>query len=189
MSDGPHRSLPLRPGWRRVAETADNKASTPDEIAERVPAALNEDWNQEVPRRLVTGTRKILTDTQGTLFATDKMEQLQALRPDCAGAPLGAVLLDHAVEVAAAGMNGPEAMVKAVEGALIDRAANSCRQVEEHYYRETSLQRSGNVRKRIEDGIRQAPINALAHSLSGYSAGPGVMRPKKRPGLDEGVEL
>lgn len=71
----------------------------------------------------------------------------------------------------------------------MDRAANSCRQVEEHYYRKTSLQRSSDIRQRIEDSIQQAPIKTLAHSLSGDNTGHSVARPKKKSGLDEGVGL
>ncbi len=32
MSDGPHRSLPMRPGWKRVAERAYNPNFDPVQI-------------------------------------------------------------------------------------------------------------------------------------------------------------
>jgi hypothetical protein len=189
MSDGPHRSLPLRTGWQKVAEAADNQAAGADEIAERIPAALKQDWNQEVPGRLVREIAKILTENQGTLFASDRMEKLEVLRPAAAGSPLGGTLLDHAIEIAVSGRTGIEAVTETIQSALMDRAANSSRAVEEHYHREATRERSDNVRGRIEDGVRQAPIRDLARDLSGETDAPSVAAPKKRSGLDDGVEL
>lgn len=189
MSDGPHRSLPLRPSWQKVAEAADNQAAAAEEIAEKIPAALKQDWNQEVPDHLIREIKRVLADDQGTLFAGDRMEKLEALRPEAAGATLGSTLLDHAIEIAAFDRAGTEAVADAIRGALMDRAANSSRQVEEHYHRKVSRERSDNVRGRIEDGIQRAPISSLARGLAGDKGAPAVAAPQKRSGLDDGVEL
>lgn len=42
MSDGPHRSLPMRPGWKKVAEYAANKTSR-DQVRDAVEAAVEKD--------------------------------------------------------------------------------------------------------------------------------------------------
>lgn len=189
MSDGPHRSLPLRPGWQKVAEAADNEAAGADEIAEKIPAALKQDWNQEVTDRLIREISRVLTDEQGSLFSGDRMKKLEALRPEAAGAALGGTLLDHAIEIAASDSAGIEAVADAIEGALMDRAVNSSRQVEEHYHREVSRERSDNVRGRIEDGIQKAPVRTLARELAGDKEAAGVASPQKKSGLDDGVEL
>ena len=189
MSDGPHRSLPLRTGWQKVAEAADNQAAGADEIAEKIPAALKQDWNQEVPGRLVRDIAKILTDNQGSLFPAGRTEKLEVLRPETAGSPLGGTLLDYAIETAASGRTKIEAVTETIQSALMDRAANSSRAVEEHYHREASRERSDNVRGRIEDSVRQAPIRDLARDLSGETDAPAVAAPQTRSGLDDGVEL
>lgn len=189
MSDGPHRTLEMRRGWRKVAEAADNPAAAAEELAEAIPDALKQDWNKEVPDRLIRGLKDVLADDQGSLFADDRSEKLEALRSEAAGATLGAILLDHAVETAATGKAGHDAVIDATEGALMERGAAGSRQVEEHYLRETSEGRSSNVRSRIENGIRQAPIRELARELVGIGTGRTVTPPRKQSGVDDGVEL
>ena len=49
MSDGPHRSLPLRPGWKRTAERADTPAYEATEVTRAASRALEDDWRAEVP--------------------------------------------------------------------------------------------------------------------------------------------
>ena len=41
MSDGPHRSLPMRRGWKHVAERGDKPAFTTEDIAEAIVPALD----------------------------------------------------------------------------------------------------------------------------------------------------
>ena len=52
MSDGPHRSLPMSRGWKQLARRAANKAFSPVEVCDALPAALHQDWRTEVPKRL-----------------------------------------------------------------------------------------------------------------------------------------
>ncbi len=40
MSDGPHRSLNMRRGWKRFAKRADKEAYAPEEVCDAIPAAL-----------------------------------------------------------------------------------------------------------------------------------------------------
>ncbi len=46
MSDGPHRSLPLRPHWKTLARRAAKAAHSPDEVAEALPFALKRELLQ-----------------------------------------------------------------------------------------------------------------------------------------------
>ena len=48
MSDGPHRSLPMRPGWKRLAQRADNANFTPAQVHEALLPALSEDCRIEM---------------------------------------------------------------------------------------------------------------------------------------------
>ena len=44
MSDGPHRSLKMPRGWKKLAERADKKAYAPEEVRHALPEALEQDW-------------------------------------------------------------------------------------------------------------------------------------------------
>jgi hypothetical protein len=48
MSDGPHRSLPMRLGWKRVAECGDNRAFVSEEVSEAIVPALEQDCHAEM---------------------------------------------------------------------------------------------------------------------------------------------
>jgi hypothetical protein len=45
MSDGPHKSLPMRDGWRKLAKRAANTNFEPTEISEAIPGAIN--WTEQ----------------------------------------------------------------------------------------------------------------------------------------------
>ena len=47
MSDGPHRSLKMPRGWKKLAEHADKKAYAPEEVRDALPDALEQDWRAE----------------------------------------------------------------------------------------------------------------------------------------------
>jgi hypothetical protein len=47
MSDGPHKSLGMRPGWKKFAKRADKAAYEPDQVKEALPDALGDDWRAE----------------------------------------------------------------------------------------------------------------------------------------------
>jgi hypothetical protein len=66
MSDGPHRSLPMRNGWRKLAERAANTNFEPTEISEAIPIAIKDDWDAEGCDQTVRELRNIL-ELAGTL--------------------------------------------------------------------------------------------------------------------------
>ena len=136
MSDGPHRSLNMPRGWKRLAERADNKAYAPEEVRDALPEALEHDWRAEVPDNVCRRVRDILSDSQSSLFGDQRAKRLEALRRETAGYALGNTFLDYAIRAAARGRCGDEALREAAGKALTDRAARGARQVEEHYYRE-----------------------------------------------------
>jgi hypothetical protein len=45
MRDGPHKSLPMRDGWRKLAKRAANTNFEPTEISEAIPGAIN--WTEQ----------------------------------------------------------------------------------------------------------------------------------------------
>ena len=188
MSDGPHRSLNMPRGWKRLAERADNKAYAPEEVCDALPEALEHDWYAEVPDSVCRRVRDIFGDSQSSLFGDQRAERLEALRGETAGYALGNALLDYAIEAAARERCGDEALREAAGKALTDRAARGARQVEEHYCRESTLHRAAHVRERIETGVTQSDIGSIAGRLVGIDKSERS-RPTRQTGLDDGVRL
>jgi GNAT superfamily N-acetyltransferase len=187
MSDGPHRSLPMRPAWKRVAECGDNRAFAPDEVGDALVPALEQDSRGE----LATDFIDTFCGLYGSLFKDQLGPALEALRP-AAGCGIGHVLLDHAIQLAAGGETSIDAAVKAMTNALTDRAARGSRQVEEHYCRKSTESRAQHVRARIEQAIgeRSTAITALARKVLKMDSAPTPSaRPLKQQGLDDGVRF
>ena len=189
MSDGPHSSLDMRRGWKRLAESAANKAFAPEEVCDALPKALEQDWRAEVAESLHRQIGTILGDRQNSLFGDQRMEQLEALRSSTAGFPLGGVFLDCAIQAAARGRTGDRAFVEAAYGALLDRATRGARQVEEHYRRKSTTNRATHVRERIDSGITQTDFTALAGYLVGTDKAAQPRMPAKKTSLDDGVQI
>ncbi len=189
MSDGPHRSLNMRRGWKQLAERADKKAFAPQEICDAIPMALEQDWRAEVPRRLLRQVRATLEDDQSSFFEDQRPKTLEVLRGNTAGSSLATMFLDCAIQEAAGGKAGDQVTRDAVRGALMDRTARGIRQVEEHYYRESTQNRAMNVRERLESGVAQTNIPAIVDRVTGTDKSASPRMPVKQTGLDDGVQL
>jgi hypothetical protein len=185
MSDGPHRSLPMRRGWRKVAECGANQAFEPEEVAERVAPALEGDCRDEMTSEFLDAFYELYH----SLFRENFESELDNLR-DMAGLGMGRVLLDMAAQLAACGETGPDAPVKALTNMLMDHAGRCSKQVEEHWLRESTERRARDVRGRVDDGIKRASVTVerLARKLLKIDPG-SPPRPQKQQGLDDGVKL
>jgi hypothetical protein len=187
MSDGPHRSLPMRKGWKRVAESADNQAFGTDEIRDAILPALEEDCRGEIGPEFFSSLRRVCADQAASLFKNDVAPSLEALR-NAAGAGLARAVLNYALQQAALG-NGPKDIPeRALKDALIDRAAKGARQVEEHFCRESTTPRANKVRERIEQAISSADIGGVARRILDPESKSETQAPKRK-GLDDGVKL
>lgn len=189
MSDGPHRSLNMRSGWRKVAEFADNEASEAEDICSAVGPAISRDWRKEVPPTVSGGVCEILGPTQAGLFAENKGPRLEALRPLADPGGLGQLLIDCAAKTAAEGRKGENAPVDAALDALFIWGARHTRQIEEHFRRNCAAPRAESVRSRIEQGVLSAVNETLARQLLGLSDIPPPKQLPKQTGLDDGVKL
>src|SRR5688500_15135797 len=111
MSDGPHKSLPMRRHWRDFAERAANRACAMDEVGEAVVPALKREF-AEAP---IKNVRDALGggDT-ASLFQEDRIAQLEALRDKFRGSAAAKTLIDCAVEAAAGGLTGEAATSAAI---------------------------------------------------------------------------
>ena len=117
MSDGPHRSLPMRAGWKRVAECGDNHAYAPEEIRNEIIPALEQDCRAEIAPQFVDALHKVFQEQEISLFKDQFGPQLEALRRK-AGHGLGRVALEHAILMSAHGETGRDALVKAAANAF-----------------------------------------------------------------------
>jgi hypothetical protein len=188
MSDGPHRSLPMRPAWKKAAERADKPANSSQEVGQAMSDAALSDWRAEVPDSCVRRLGEILGDRQLHLLEDSRAAQFAALRRslDSTGG-LGGVLVDCAEHVAASGKLGDAALREAIVDAISDRVSRSTKQIEEHYHR-TSTERGVNMRDRLSDAVREISYNALTHHALRVGDWP-AQRSKKQEGLDDGVPL
>lgn len=189
MSDGPHKSLNMRRGWKRLMDRARNLAFDSSEVAEAWCEALQDDWRTEVPGGLVAELRKILGDPEGDLFDDGLNDRLEALRDDTSGHPLACTLLDSVLQVVDKGDRGDKALTKAADYALQERAASAQRQLEEHSLRASSTQHTNSMRKRIDDALAASDRTAVAKRCLGLDDGTAPRAPRRRTGIDDGVSL
>ena len=191
MSDGPHRSLNMRRGWKQLAEHADNSAFSVEEVGDTLQEALRQDWLKEVSKGFCQRIQNILNESQGSLpfFSKQKIEQLEFLRGEAAGYPLRSVLLDCTIQAVAEGYSGEEAFEKAICDALAKRKTSGGRQVEEHYWRKSTQGRAARVRQRIEESNTPPDMARFARHLTGPDKAERLHPPVKKTDIDDGVPL
>lgn len=188
MSDGPHRSLPMRAGWQRAAERADKQAYSPAEVSEAICRAVEEDWRAEIPDAFVRRLGDVLGDRQLSLLDDSRVAQFAAIRRSLeASGSLGGVLIDCAEEAAATGKYCDDALRTAVANALSDRVLRGARQVEEHYHR-SSTARGPNIRNRLAEAITGASLDSVVNRVLRVGDR-SAERLKKQQRLDDGVPL
>ena len=80
MSDGPHKSLPMRRGWKKFSARADKAVFERDQVADAVGPALEGDWKQDVAPHLAA-IRDVVGDSeQASLFVDQSASELEALK-------------------------------------------------------------------------------------------------------------
>jgi hypothetical protein len=184
MSDGPHKSLPLRRHWQDLAQRMATPSFPSDQVWEVLPYALK----REVLEAPIKEVRDIMS---WSLFPELRAEQLEGLRPSCRGSAAANRLIDCAVEVTMSGLTGDAGTHSALRNALEDTACISLRGIEEHYQRNAGSRSAGYVRGRIDEARRRLDCDALASDLLSPSA-PKSSRSitlPRRSGVDEGPPL
>ncbi|HUN86782.1 MAG TPA: hypothetical protein VMU48_20545 [Terracidiphilus sp.] len=188
MSDGPHRSLPMPPCWRRVAERCANVAFSTEEITNALIPALHQDCQSELSAEFIDGIRAVLDDQGSSLFKDDPRPRLEALR-EVAGCGIGVTLLDNVMELSPGGAAQLDDFAGAMAAALEDRAARRARQIEEHFYRKTTAPRALNTRTRLDQSIAASPLAALARQILKLDDKAPARQTVRMQGLDDGVRL
>lgn len=138
MSDGPHRSLPMRPIWRKVAERCDKRLYKAEEIGHALGPALERDCRDDLTPEVLRGVGRVVEEP--SLFPDDAVQRLETLRSQ-AGAGIGRSFLDNVSLLSSSDVDGVTLFQEALKAALVDRANRGARQVE-HYLRAT-LRRRG----------------------------------------------
>jgi hypothetical protein len=178
----------MRAGWKKFAERADKAAFEPQQVAEAVIAALEDDWREVSPD--LNALRKALGDSrQGSLFVEETISDLETLKRLHPGSSLWEALVDGIGQAVAKERAGDDALLDGILDALRDRGVRGARQAEEHYLRIADKARALNLRARMLDGISAAPLEAMARRLLGLEPDLPPKRPRKRKGLDDGVRL
>jgi hypothetical protein len=186
MSDGPHRSLPMRPAWRRVAERGDRPAYTPREISDALVPALEQDCRSELTSEFLAGVRRVVQEP--SLFKDDVAARLESLRP-LAGSGIGRAVLENVGPLSVGEADAFGVVKDALAAALLDRANRGARQVEEHFLRKASAPRAGDVRGRLEKAIGGTDLDAIAGRVLRADPKRKLGAPAKQKGLDDGVDL
>lgn len=190
MSDGPHRSLPMKPKWRSVAERAYNRAFGLDEICTAMMPALASDCHDEIPTRFIDSLRGICEQQESLLFKDDIRAQLEALRP-AAGSGMARHVLENVVRLSKQEEVTVITAMKAIERACTDRLAKSNRQMEEHTLRKSTVSRANDLRNRLEQATANAKdqVAGLARQLLKLDNNRPARSTSKRDGLDEGPSI
>ena len=189
MSDGPYKSLPMSRKWKQVAERIHNEAYSPEQVCDALSTALAEDWRRQIPESLVNKVQIVLSNGQTDLFCDQNIQELEALRGEVSGCPLASVFLDYVTQAVAKGTSGEDALLGSTCQAITELAARDLRQVEEHYYREPSLNGVTDVRHRAQEAIGKLDTVAIAHQFLGIGKSQHPRTLAKHTGLDDGVPL
>lgn len=186
MSDGPHRSLPMRRHWKKFAERASKHSYSLDEVSAVLPSALMNDF-KDAPLNQVSGI--FLGDGQIPLFQQDCADRLEELRRICRGSTVGNTLIDCAIEANANGLTGEAAINAAVRNASEAYARTILHQIEEHYRRKQPGSQF-NVRNRMSAACNQVSFASFASEMMyGNDGTKGKFDVMKRTGIDEGPRL
>jgi len=185
MSDGPHRSLPMRRHWKDLAQRAAKSAFAPEEVCGAMPYAVKRDI-LEAPIKDIRGIMN-----GGSLFPELRVEQLEALRETCRGSAPANLAIDCAIEAAINGLTGEAGTEAALRNALEDTTRSALRGMEEHYEREASSRSAGYLRTRLDAARQQLDCGALAREIlsSEKPPSPRSVTLPRHSGVDEGPPL
>lgn len=189
MSDGPHRSLPLRRAWKKVCEIADGRAHALEEVVEKIPAALAADAKGEIGEGLLKALRRILTSDQPQLI-DDAPQQVAALRSQAASV-MEIDLVEAVGDALRDGKCGAEAFQRGAEAVFEGRGEAVARSVVEHYLRRSPQERAAHVEQRVNAALKQASdrVRDVATGLVSGVMKRALLKGVDRSGLDDGPVL
>jgi hypothetical protein len=191
MSDGPHKSLPMRRAWKRVCEVADNAAHALEEVIEGIAPALAADARGEISDGFLRRLRRALGLDAEQLPLFDDAGQAVVSARTRAESTMEADLADAIGDALRDGLSGIDALRGGIRTALEDRGLAAVRAVEEHYLLKSPKSRAQHVRDRLHAGLAgaAAAVASLTEGLVNGTISLPVAPATSRSGLDEGPRL
>lgn len=189
MSDGPHRSLPMRKAWRELAKRGDQDTYDAEQVAEAAAGALASDFTNEVKWSLIDALKATFTGRDNSLGILEiALQELEATKSLAAGSVFGMNAVAWSIELITEGRFGLDAFHEAIGLAAKERGFANIRSVEEHYLRQATQRRSSNVGKRLHSAIASLSESKLGSMLVTPEVAK-TQRFRKKVHLDEGVPL
>jgi len=183
MSDGPHRSLPLRKPWKELAKRGDQLSYDAAEVADAATYALASDFKNEVKASLVACLKAIFNGRDNSLMSPEiALQELEESKRLAAGSVIGMSFVAFSIEKIREGHFGEDAFLQAIGAAIRSRGYANAMAMEEHYVRESNLRRAGQVKARIVDAITK-----FSDSYLGSFVVNGGKRLRKKNEIDDGV--
>lgn len=184
MSDGPHRSLPMRRWWKQVAIRADKTAFDVRECAEAVAVALEREFAEELRPSFLEALRN--THEEPGLFSPTESIHFRKLAPE---SPLERRVCDNIAVLSPAEWSNGDGLLRAIGNAMRNEAPRFSKQIEEHFQRVSGAAHARRERKRLDDATARADIAAIARKLLRPDGARTAPMLKKKTGLDDGVRL
>ena len=190
MSDGPYKSLPMRPAWKKVARRVENVNFDRNQVVEQWSQAVTSDFQSDIPSKAFNLIRSVFESCEGQLFPDQRFLDLSNARRLLNGSPLGFILLDCSSQALAEGKTGLEGLIDAVSAVVEDRGQRAAREIEELYFRnpKSSGQLSIAVRDRLKDAIDHVPAEDIARQILGVESR-RASQSARYQGIDDGVPL
>jgi len=193
MSDGPHRSLPMRKPWKDLAMRGDKDVYDDKQVAEAAAEALASDFKNEVKWSLVELLRATFLSHDNSLLPPDPqvaLQELEAAKRLAAGSVFGMSAVEWSITLINEGRFGLAAFYEAIGLAAKMRGGANLLQIEEHYVRNSNESRASHVSKRIRNAISSLSDGGLGSKLVAPRAlDVRPSRSRKKTQLDEGVPL
>ena len=187
MSDGPYRSLPMSPRWKRAAMRAYLLSFSAAEISEALQQAAERDCRAELSAGLVRQVSAlVIGPDEPELFHVLPTAELNALHRECAST-MEAGFVRNAIDALQDGHIGYAALQKAAEDTVSDRLLAGYRQIEEHMHREASDHRARSTRLRLENAHGGIDVAGVARILLRTPDAPARTATVVYSGLDDGV--
>ncbi|WP_321794830.1 hypothetical protein [Caballeronia sp. J97] len=187
MSDGPHRSLPLRRAWKELAKRGDESTYDATSVAEAAKDALASDFRKEVKYAVIKALKDVFSGVDNSLGLPElALEQLEHARTLAAGSVFGLNAVAWGIHLVHEGRLDESAFHEALGFAAKDRGFANARSMEEHYVRKSTELRAKNVAFRVNAAVAELPERQLGLAL--LAPKPSKFSLKKS-GLSDGVPL
>lgn len=187
MSDGPYKSLPMRPAWKKVAEWLENENFDVHQVMDRLSTAVFKDFRSDVPSDVLNLIKYAFV---GQLFPDQHLLDLSNARRLLDGSALGALFLDYVSQVLAEGKTGLDGLTDALSVTVEDWNQRAARQIEEHYWRhkDSPEKLTIAVRDRLQMAMGNVSVEGIARVILGIDSN-SASEPVRYKGLDDGVSL